>query len=199
MADNRTLRDGDGNTYVVRTLEDASGNHFQYVVSRGRSRVYRNNPALTLTSYSANDVVGTDGDATQPGLYELPNAVREAGAGCFIHSVHGATSKGGLSLRLVFFDAKPTASTFTNDAAININFADQEKIVASVTLSITDTYDTNTYHMKPNSTSASYLPCAIAPVSGTSLWYAIEIITPPTDGAFTNAGDIDLTIVLYDE
>lgn len=170
-------------------VAQAKGTLADPLYTRGKMRAYRLNPTLTTggVGYVANDALGP--------LVELAGAVAGAGRGTFLHSIQVACVQAPSFLRLIFFDAEPTASTFTNDAAIVLAYADQEKIAAYFDIGAGVAVDGNTYTAGIASTSPT-LPKAVMPLSGTSLYVALQ-----TTGAvtFSGAGDIDVTIILYDE
>lgn len=159
------------------------------VFTRGKMRAFRFNPTVTSgTAYAQYDSVG--------GLLTLNNAVQADGRGTFLHSIYvsSVVSPGVSGLRIIFFDANPTASTFTNDAAIILNFDDQEKIASIVEINAPYQIDSNTFAASHNPNAL--LPRPILPVTGTTLYAAIQANAAIT---FNGANDLDVKILLYDE
>lgn len=158
------------------------------VFTRGKMRVFRFNPTVTAGAYAQYDSVG--------GLLTLSNAIAAAGRGAFLQSiqVNSVVSTGISSLRVILFDANPTASTFTNDAAIVLNFDDQEKIACVVEIGTPYQIDSNTF--SAGHSSVSLLPKPIFPVTGTTLYAVIQANAAIT---FAGTADLDITFTFYDE
>jgi hypothetical protein len=166
------------------------GTILEPLVTRGKMRSYRFNPTVTSgTAYAQYDSIGS--------LLTLNNAVSASGRGTFLHSVqsNSVVSAGISTVRLLFFDANPTLSTFTNDAAIVLNFDDQEKIAAVVEIGTPYQIDSNTF--SANQATTAPLPKAMLPVaSGIALYCAIQAGGSIT---FNGANDLDLTLTFYEE
>lgn len=169
--------DGD----AVRLAADRYG--IQY--TRGTGRTIEATPTVTATTYAALDSVG--------GKITLANAFR-AGAGIFIQSVR-VMSVPSPALKLILFRDDPSASTFTNDAAIVLAFADHGKVVAVIEFDEVQSIDGNTYcaHWAAGSPGLGLL---VRPSSGTTLYAALQ-----STGAMTSGGttDFHLLIEAYDE
>lgn len=170
--------DGD----AVRLAADRQG----VLYTRGEGRTLEATPTVTVTTYAALDSVG--------GKITLANAFRDASVGIFIQSVR-VVSVPNTKLKLILFRADPSASTFTNDATINLAFADHGKIVAVIEFDEVQQIDGNTFvaHWAAGSPGLGLL---IRPSSGTTLYAALQA----TDAMTTNGTtDFHLLIEAYDE
>lgn len=79
-------------------------------------------PTIDTNIYAAGDLVG--------GKLELPNAVAQAGGGGIVRSVALADqAKQSDAIDVLFFDADPSGTTFTNNAALDIADADLPKLI----------------------------------------------------------------------
>jgi len=157
------------------------------LTGRGKMRPVRLTPTLTATpDYIANDSMG--------GLISITTAIAASGRGTFLHAIN-VNSVFAPTLRLIFFNANPTASTFTDNAAIVIDFADQEKICGRFELETGAAIDANTYNTDASAT-ASKLPKAMYPFTGTTLYLAVQALGTINAGS---AEDLDIELIFYDE
>lgn len=93
------------------------------VVVNGLPTIVEKQPAITVTAgaYVTGNVVG--------GLLTLTSAVASAGGQAWVQSAIAAFKSGVVpALDIILFNDNPTASTFTDNAAIAINTADLGKV-----------------------------------------------------------------------
>lgn len=127
--------------------------------------------ALTLSTapYSAGDLLGT--------LLTCA-AARVAGQGVVVlHVTATDLGKQDKALDVVFFDSAPSASTFTDNGALDVADADLPKVVGYVNLGTADYCDFNDNAI---ATKRS-VGLAANPTSGT-LWYCAVTRGTPTYG-----------------
>lgn len=80
-------------------------------------------------AYSAGDLIGDQSPIS------IPKAARTKYGTGVIHSVTVYDkSKAAVELDIIFFDSRPTATTFTDNAALTLGDADMEKIIGTVTV-----------------------------------------------------------------
>jgi hypothetical protein len=184
------VRLSDGSAFYTASGGGSSGGtEATPLVVKGKSRIFRVLPTLTPSSaYNQFTSLG--------GLIELPNAVGAAGRSVLLHSVQ-VTCRQNLSfLRLIIFDANPTASTVANGSVINVLPADDDKVAFRFEIDAGSAIDTTT--ISANQASTAPLPKSVAPQSGTSLWLLCQQISS-SPVTFTGAGDIKITLIGYDE
>ena len=137
-------------------------------------------PVVDTNIYAANDNVG--------GKLTFSNIVRAQVYSGEVRSVT-ITDLGGDSanLNLILFNADPTATTFTNNAATDIADADLDKIVCVVPV-------TTHYAFADNGAStAVYVGCAFELSNATTLYGALVATGTPTLDA-VDALTVKLTI-----
>ena len=79
-------------------------------------------PTIDTNIYASGDLLG--------GKLELANAVRMAGGGGIVRAVALADlAKQSDNVDVLFFDADPSGTTFTNNAALDIADADLPKLI----------------------------------------------------------------------
>ena len=104
---------------------------------RKRSKVFTYTPVIDTNAYAAGDSVGA--------VTQLSSIVNADGFGGFIHSVTvieaATTTLQKERLDLIFFNSQPSASTFTNNAAISIAAADKDKVIGTLAIADTDYVD----------------------------------------------------------
>jgi len=138
--------------------------------------------ALTVqaAAYAANDVIG--------GKITIANATRiAAGSGTIRSIVLNCKSTQTTAFDIIFFNADPAATTFTENGSIAVNAADFDKIFDGVVFAATTPWiNVGT----PSFAHASVaLPFKLA--AGTTIWACII-----SRGAPTFASTTDLTLTL---
>lgn len=101
--------------------------------ARKALRVWDLTPAIDTNAYANGDVLGA--------LMMLSSVTNANGLGAFLHSItvidRNATPQ-NTAMSFVFFSEEPTASTFTNNAAVVIAAADEGKILGVVPIAEAD-------------------------------------------------------------
>lgn len=147
------------------------------VIQRGNSAAPAVQTPTTSSSpaYSAGDVLG--------GLLTFTNFARISGLAAYLQNLTVVSAGGQTApMYLFFFNANPSASTFTDNAAISVNSADIGKIVGYAVVNTWLSAGTATVGFVSN------LAQNITLASGTSL-YAVAV----TQGQPTLASTSDLT------
>jgi hypothetical protein len=133
-------------------------------------------PTVSTTAYASGDVIGTK--------MTLANFVRAAaGSGVLQSVVVNSKSAQTLAVDVLIFSADPSASTFTDNAALAINAADFDKLIGVVHL--TDWTNLGT----PSVAQQHGIGMGFKIPSGTS-GYAVLVAR----GAITLASTSDLTL-----
>jgi hypothetical protein len=131
-------------------------------------------------AYSTGDLVG--------GKITIPFATMHPGQGGFIRKVVLACkSSQTTALDIVFFNANPSSTTFTENGAIAVAVADFDKIIGGINVAVT----TGWINVGTPSFAHSYPNIPFYVPAGTSLYAAIISRGSPTFGATT-----DLTLQL---
>ena len=167
--------------------EDATTKQLQRVVLNDSSGVEAGawafdvavTPTVTNGAYSAGDIVGA--------LLTFSSVARAADE-LFIITGAQVMVKAAVtsSLNLVIFNADPTSTTKTDNAAYSLNAADAFKVVK--TIPVSTLYD----HGTPNSYSADGLFIPTTPVSGSRNIYGLLI--DGTGWTLTSTGDIQVRL-----
>ena len=144
-----------------------SGNHMGQV--GGHTDLFSSALTLSTAPYTAGDLLGT--------LLTCA-AARVAGQGLVI--LHVSATDLGLQdkpLDVVFFDSNPSATTFTDNSALDVADADLPKVVGFVNLGTANYADfaDNSIATKPS------VDLGANPASGT-LWYCAVTRGTPTYG-----------------
>lgn len=138
-------------------------------------------PTITAGAYTAGDIVG--------GLLTFTN-VASANDQPFILQNVMVTIEAAITsaLTLILFNADPTSTTKTDNAAYSLNAADAAKVVATLPFNALGGYLQD--HGTPNTYELANLARVIAPASGARTIYGLLI-----DGTgFTPTATDDLTI-----
>lgn len=146
-------------------------------INTGQAASISVTPTVTATTYANGYVLG--------GLQTLTGAGRSSGLATYLQNVT-VTSKGGQTapMYIMVFNANPSSSTFTDDAAISVNSNDVTKIAAVIPISTWYSGGTATAAFVPN------LVANMTPGSSTTL-YAVAV----TMGTPTLASTSDLTFL----
>lgn len=124
-------------------------------------------PTVSTTAYSTGDVIGTK--------MSLANMARLAAGPGIVQSIilNSKSSQTG-AVDLLLFSADPSASTFTDNAALAINAADEGKLIGVVHLTDWTNLGTPSVAQSHNPGIAFKLP------SGTSLYGVLVARSTPT-------------------
>lgn len=139
----------------------------------------------TTPAYTAGDAVG--------GKLTLASAVRLSGGNGLIQSVVLADKgKQSVALDVVFFNADPSGTTFTDNGALTIADADLLKIVGHVSVAAADysAFVDNSVATKAG------LGLAFKLASGTSLYACIVARGTPT---YTSTSDVQLLVSILED
>ncbi len=159
---------------------DLSSSNGLPVNTRTFTTVISSTPTINAGAYSSGQLVG--------GKITLANAARSGVLSGLISSVLVSdTGKQSANLDIVFFNADPSATTFTDQATFDIDDADLTKIVCVSSL---------TTHYTFNDNSASLLSNVSCPflLASTSLYAAIVSRSSATFGA-TSAVQLSVGIL----
>lgn len=135
----------------------------------GHTQRFAGTPTLSTAAYGAGDLLGT--------LLKT-SAARVAGQGIVVLDVTATDlGKQNQPLDVVFFDAAPGATTFTDNSPLDVADADLPKVVGFVNLGTADycSFNDNSIVTKRN------VGLAANPASGT-LWYCAVTRGTPTYG-----------------
>lgn len=166
----------------VISTQGISGGYPMPFISVGSTLV----PTVTVSTtpaYSVGDNIG--------GLITLTNAVRASGTRAFLRSVFLLdTSNQKNAIDLLFFNASPSSSTFTDNAAAVLHSSDYAKLIRRVSIAATD------YTTIDSKGIADIIASdrSLTPASGTSLYLALVI--PSNGGTPTYATTSALTLRL---
>lgn len=128
---------------------------------------------VTATTYEALDLVG--------GKNTLSGAVRaSAGSGRITSVVIADQAAQAGSYDAIYWSADPSATTFTDEAALDVADADLLKIICSIPVTTTTTFSDN------GLTSSNNIGCAFEVPSGTSIYMAVVARSTPTFAATTD-------------
>jgi hypothetical protein len=137
-------------------------------------------PTVTNGAYSANDIVG--------GLLTFANVARVADEAFVITGLQIVCKAAVLpSYTLMLFNADPSSTTKTDNAAYSLAVADAFKLIAAIPLGIgwTD-------HGTPNSIRADNLGIVAKPVSGGRDIYGL--LVDATGVTLTSTGDLQIRL-----
>lgn len=198
FAENQTATNGAGQTYTigsdtVSSVEyprtklvwgaDGTVNDASVLAALPVTSTASTSTALTVTAgaYTAGYNIG--------GLLTIANLARVSGGGFTVQNM-SLTDKGAKAKNVfaLFFNANPTATTFTDNVLLAINAADAAKWVCTVRL---------TEHHSQNGTSLSMATnagCAVKMTTGTSGYVALVAGEAVTYGA---VGDLNLVTTVY--
>ncbi len=133
-------------------------------------------------AYAAGDCVG--------GLLTLTNALDPAfKTGSTLNAIISDLDRQAADFDVVVFDANPSATTFTNNVALDIADADLAKIAAVIQVTTTVNFVDNEVVF---STASPNKPIKVTNSDGT-LWAAIVVRTTPT---FTTTSALNLKLLL---
>lgn len=142
-------------------------------------------PAIETGAYASGDLIGEL--LTLSSVLHKPSGVGLARRGGMIqHVLLMDAAKQDVAIDVVFFSANPAATTFTDNAALDIDDADLDKIIGVVSLT--------TYFDFADSAVAQALNLAlpfVADESATDLYACLVARGAPTYAAAT---DIDLRV-----
>ena len=168
---------------VGTVLDTVSGKHaiLTQTVSNTKSLII---PLTTLfglgTDYVANDTLS--GKLTLTGISGL------VGQACTIMSVLITDKvKVNQGMQLIFFNANPATSTFTNGAAMSITPADIAKVVGVVEILSTDYIEVGATSFVQKVVGG----LQISPAAGVDMYAALLCVD---GGLYTSATDLTLTI-----
>lgn len=140
-------------------------------------------PAVTNGGYSPGDIMGA--------LITLPNVAQAIDKGFVLNDIElSFKSAVTPSLLVVFFDADPTGTTYTDNAAYSLAVADTFKVVAAVPINALGGYLTD--HGTPNTYRLGNLGISMKPVSGTRDIYALVIDL--TGVTLTSTSDLQVSV-----
>lgn len=141
----------------------------------GHTQRYAGTPTLSTAAYGAGDLLGT---LLKAGM------ARTAGQGIVVLDVTVTDlGKQNQALDVIFFDANPSATTFTDNSPLDVADADLPKVSGYVNLGTADycSFNDNSIATKRN------VGLAVNPASGT-VWYCAVTRGTPTHGT------VDLTL-----
>ena len=141
-------------------------------------------PVITTGIYASGDLIGA--------LIELTNAVTDPGRGGVIEAV-SLTDLGNQSdnIDVIFFDTEPTATTFTDNAALDINDADLLNLIGFEQITSYAAFADNSLG---RGEADRKMPFAIP--GGTSLWAALVSRATPT---YVSVADLTLRVAVRQE
>lgn len=109
---------------------DANTIH-QFVRAAGFAKLIHTDLSVDTSAYASGDLLGAK--------LTLSSAIRTSGGTGIIESiVLTDLAKQNAQIDVVFFDSNPSATTFTDNAALDIADADLEKIIGHVTIYASD-------------------------------------------------------------
>lgn len=126
-------------------------------------------------AYIAGDVMGDQSPVEVPLVTRVPN-----GTGILHSLVVKDKSKQSGDLDIILFSSRPLATTFTDNAAMDIADADMDRVIGTIPIRTTD------YVAFANSSVATVrgLNLLIQPLDSRSLWFAIRV-----GGGYTYVAD----------
>lgn len=142
----------------------------------GFTNVVQITPTISTSAYTAGDAVG--------GKQTIANAVRTPGTAILDSISITDISNQKAALEILIFNADPSATTITDNAALAINSADITKIIARISIASGDYVAIGTLAVA----TVKGLGIALKAASGTTLYAAVM-----TTGTPTYAGTSDLT------
>lgn len=150
---------------------------YSIAAPRGHAFVVSLTPTVTSGAYSAGDIVG--------GLLTFP--VSASPSDPVIVSGVQVTIKAAVTpaLTLVLFNADPSATTKTDNAAYSLNAADAFKVIKAIPISTL--YD----HGTPNSYSDDTLAIVCAPASGVNIY---GLLIDGTGVTLTSTSDVQVCL-----
>jgi hypothetical protein len=151
----------------------------------GRTKLISSAQTVTATAYEALDLVGakiTLTDAARP----------ETGTGIIQNVIITDLAAQSGSYDVVFFNADPSATTFTDEAALDIADADLTKIVCVVPVTSTAVANDNGVSFANNVGCAF----ALANLAGEDLYAAIIARSTPT---FAGTSDVTLKVTIFQD
>lgn len=134
-------------------------------------------PTVTVSTspaYSAGDCVG--------GKLTLSSVARVSGGSALLRALYLMdTSNQKAALELLIFNADPTASTFTDNAAISLHASDVAKIIRRISIAAADyvTIDSKAF------VDLALSDRPLIPASGSDLYAALVTSGTPTYAATT--------------
>lgn len=146
----------------------------------GASQEPQATPAIDTSIYAAGQVMG--------GKLTLATAVESAASGGVIGTVTITDkAKQNAAIAVVFFNADPSATTFTNHSALTVNAADQAKIIGHVVLAAAEYLSLSNIAVgtHPNAGISFKLP------AGTTLYACLISQGTPT---YASASDLVLGV-----
>lgn len=150
-----TLIGGDGSTVI-----SASNPFPTYTVNSVLT------PTVTAGAYSAGDIMG--------GLLTFSSICPQAGTGLVIQElIFGFKSAVTPSLQLVLFNADPTGTTQTDNAAYSLAVADMGKVIAALPINSLGGYLVD--HGTPNTIHLNNMALAVKPTSASTTLYGLLV------------------------
>lgn len=148
---------------------------------------YANAFGVTTTPYANGDVVDTKHTATAVGIL---NGAGGAIIGAALQLNQAIPS--GAGFRLHVFKDDPSASTFTDNAALSVNAADaRDKWVGTIQMANTVTLGSAVNLFVSGQISIPF----ICGTGHDDLWFVLELVTASTTVTFA-AGEIDLFLMI---
>jgi hypothetical protein len=153
------------------------------------SRVLSSTPTITAGAYSANDLVGGKISLTPAArLVSLPSNIIPTAT--IINVILTDKSTQASNTDVIFWSADPSATTFTDNAALTVADADLLNIIGIVTVNSWTTFAANSVG---TTTSAVTFPYQLA--SEASTLYA-SLITRGTP-TYASTSDLTLRVQMY--
>lgn len=162
---------------------DASGAFAQVIISS--SRTLNATPTIDTAIYASGDLLGTK--------MTFAGAAKEGVGSGTIHTVVlSDLDKESANVDLIIFNANPSATTFTNNAALDIDDADLSKIACIISITTHATFSDNGISYA-NGTNCVF---EIADAATPTLYAALVVRATPT---YTTAADLTLRLSILQD